>query len=359
MENLRVGIDAGSTTVKLVILDQKGNILYKSYNRHFSKIREVILSELENARDILSDNKFTVAITGSAGYGISRETGIDFVQEVFASTLAIKKRLSDVDVAIELGGEDAKIIFLTDGFEERMNSSCAGGTGAFIDQMAHLMDVGNDELDDLSLNADIIYPIASRCGVFAKTDVQPLLNQGAKKENIAASIFQSVVDQTIGGLAQGREIKGKVLFLGGPLYFYKGLRKRFRETLNLDENTGILEEDAQIFVALGSAIYSADTKRSFEYSELYELISDKSRMIKITDIIPSLFDSEKEYEDFKKRHDRAKVNYSDIKKYVGNIYLGIDAGSTTTKLVLSNDTHRVFTDNGNNSFVHLSSSESQ
>ena len=334
MKNLRVGIDAGSTTVKLVILDEQSNILYKSYNRHFSKIREVILSELKKSREILKDSKLKVAVTGSAGYGISRETKIDFVQEVFASTLAIKKRLSDIDVAIELGGEDAKIIFLTDGFEERMNSSCAGGTGAFIDQMAHLMNVSNDELDELSLSADNIYPIASRCGVFAKTDIQPLLNQGAKKENIAASIFQSVVDQTVGGLAQGRDIKGKVLFLGGPLYFYEGLRRRFRETLNLDESTGILDEDAQIFVALGSAIYSGDTERSFEYSELYELISDRSRLIKITDIVPSLFNNEEEYREFRERHDRAKVDYCDIEDYVGDIYLGIDAGSTTTKLVL-------------------------
>ncbi|MGL5574553.1 MAG: acyl-CoA dehydratase activase-related protein [Sarcina sp.] len=332
--SLKVGIDAGSTTIKLVILDEQSNILYKSYNRHFSKIREVILSELENSKEILKDKQFKVAITGSAGYGISRETNIDFVQEVFASTLAIKTKLSDIDVAIELGGEDAKIIFLTNGFEERMNSSCAGGTGAFIDQMAHLMHITNKELDDLSLEAETIYPIASRCGVFAKTDIQPLLNQGAKKENIAASIFQSVVDQTVGGLAQGREIKGKVLFLGGPLYFYEGLRQRFRETLKLDETTGILEKDAQIFVALGSAIYSNDTEKTFSYEQLYDLIKDKSRLIKLTDTVPSLFNDEEEYKKFKERHDRAKVDYKNIKEYEGNIYIGIDAGSTTTKLVL-------------------------
>ncbi|MGL4762487.1 MAG: acyl-CoA dehydratase activase-related protein [Sarcina sp.] len=332
--SLRVGIDAGSTTVKLVVLDDKDNILYKSYNRHFSKIREIILEELEKTKDIIENQSFKLAITGSAGYGISKETGIDFVQEVFASTLAIKKKLSNIDVAIELGGEDAKIIFLTDGFEERMNSSCAGGTGAFIDQMAHLMNVTSKELDKLSLKADTIYPIASRCGVFAKTDIQPLLNQGAKKENISASIFQSVVDQTIGGLAQGREIKGNVLFLGGPLYFYKGLRNRFRETLNLDENTGVLEKDAQIFVALGSAIYANDSEKRFNYKELYNLLCDKSKLIKTTDIIPSLFNSEKDYKKFKDRHDRATVKYEDIKKYKGNIFLGIDAGSTTTKLIL-------------------------
>ena len=332
--SLRVGIDAGSTTVKLVVLDDKDNILYKSYNRHLSKIRDVILSEVDNIQDIVKNQEFKLAITGSAGYGISRETDIDFVQEVFASTLAIKKRLSNIDVAIELGGEDAKIIFLTDGFEERMNSSCAGGTGAFIDQMAHLMHVTNKELDDLSLKAETIYPIASRCGVFAKTDIQPLLNQGAKKENISASIFQSVVDQTVGGLAQGREIKGNILFLGGPLYFYKGLRKRFRETLNLDEKTGVLEKDAQIFVALGSAIYAKDSEKMYSYKKLTELLGDKSKLIKTTDIVPSLFNSEEDYIKFKERHDKATVNYKDIKEYKGNIFLGIDAGSTTTKLIL-------------------------
>ena len=333
----KIGIDAGSTTVKLLVLNENNDIVYKSYRRHYSKIREVILEEFENIKDIVSDNKISLAITGSAGYGISKETDIIFVQEVFASTLGIKRTIKDVDVAIELGGEDAKIIFLSDGFEERMNSSCAGGTGAFIDQMAHLMNITNQELDDLSLEHTMIYPIASRCGVFAKSDVQPLLNQGAKKSDISASIFQSVVDQTVGGLAQGREIKGKVLFLGGPLYFYKGLRERFRKTLKLDETTGILPENAEVFVALGAAIYSQEDKKRYIFNEIVDLISDKSRLIKNTHVLPSLFESEEDYEKFKERHARAKVEFKDINEYEGDVYLGIDAGSTTTKVVLIND----------------------
>ncbi|WP_084748592.1 acyl-CoA dehydratase activase-related protein [Clostridium mediterraneense] len=333
----KIGIDAGSTTVKLLVLNENNDIVYKSYRRHYSKIREVILEEFENIKDIVSDNKISLAITGSAGYGISKETDIIFVQEVFASTLGIKRTIKDVDVAIELGGEDAKIIFLSDGFEERMNSSCAGGTGAFIDQMAHLMNITNQELDDLSLEHTMIYPIASRCGVFAKSDVQPLLNQGAKKSDISASIFQSVVDQTVGGLAQGREIKGKVLFLGGPLYFYKGLRERFRKTLKLDETTGILPENAEVFVALGAAIYSQEDKKRYTFNEIVDLISDKSRLIKNTHVLPSLFESEEDYEKFKERHARAKVEFKDINEYEGDVYLGIDAGSTTTKVVLIND----------------------
>ena len=335
--DFRIGIDAGSTTVKLLVLNEKNDIVYKSYKRHYSKIREVILEEFGNIKDIVKENNISLAITGSAGYGISKETDIVFVQEVFASTLGIKRTIKDVDVAIELGGEDAKIIFLSDGFEERMNSSCAGGTGAFIDQMAHLMNITNQELDDLSLEHTMIYPIASRCGVFAKSDVQPLLNQGAKKSDISASIFQSVVDQTVGGLAQGREIKGKVLFLGGPLYFYKGLRERFRKTLKLDETTGVLPENAEVFVALGAAIYSQEDKKRYSFNEIVNLISDKSRLIKNTHILPSLFENEEEYKKFKERHAKAKVEFKDINEYEGDVYLGIDAGSTTTKVVLIND----------------------
>ncbi|MGL5767002.1 MAG: acyl-CoA dehydratase activase-related protein, partial [Sarcina sp.] len=333
--------DAGSTTVKLVVLDTDYKILYKSYNRHYSKIREVILSELKNIEEVVKDNKFTLAITGSAGYGISRELEIPFVQEVFASTIAIKKRLKNIDVAIELGGEDAKIIFLTNGFEERMNSSCAGGTGAFIDQMAHLMNISNAQLDELSLKAENIYPIASRCGVFAKTDIQPLLNQGAKKEDISASIFQSVVDQTVGGLAQGRDIKGNILFLGGPLFFYKGLRERFRKTLHLTEETGILDKDADIFVALGAAIYSKEPNKEYTTSILIELLQDISKITKSTTTVPSLFESEEEYMEFKERHARAKVEEADINTYKGPVYLGIDAGSTTTKLVLMSENKEI------------------
>ncbi|NLZ35668.1 MAG: 2-hydroxyglutaryl-CoA dehydratase, partial [Clostridiales bacterium] len=196
----RLGIDAGSTTVKLVILNEEDKVIYKSYRRHLTKVRETILEELENVKDIIKDKEIKVAITGSSGYGVANDSNIAFVQEVFATTIAVKKKFKEIDVVIELGGEDAKIIFLTNGLEERMNSSCAGGTGAFIDQMANLMGITVEELDKLSENYKCIYPIASRCGVFAKTDIQPLLNQGARKEDIAASVYDAIVNQTIGGL---------------------------------------------------------------------------------------------------------------------------------------------------------------
>ncbi len=211
-----LGIDVGSTTVKAAVIDGSGNLIYSSYVRHFAKVKETVLAELSVIKEKFG-GEYAVSITGSAGLGLSERSGLNFVQEVQAAFIAIKKLYPDADAAIELGGEDAKIIFITGGAEQRMNGSCAGGTGAFIDQMATLLNISVEEMDEISLDAQKIYPIASRCGVFAKSDIQPLLNQGAKKSDIAASIFQAVVDQTVSGLAQGRKIKGKVLFLGGPL----------------------------------------------------------------------------------------------------------------------------------------------
>lgn len=330
----KIGIDAGSTTLKCIVLNEDDKILYSNYERHYSKVREKLIEELENIKGIIENKKFKIAITGSAGYGISKEYNLPFVQEVFATTLAIKRYYDDVDVAIELGGEDAKIIFLTGGFEERMNSSCAGGTGAFIDQMAHLMGLTVDEMDNLSLKHENIYEIASRCGVFAKTDIQPLLNQGARKEDISASVFQSVVNQTIGGLAQGRSIEGKIMFLGGPLYFCKGLRERFIKTLKLKDNDVVSPENAQVFVAIGSAIYSKEDNKKYEYEELLNIIKENHNEISTMNIIDPLFNSEEEYNGFKERHQKAKVKVSDINNYDGDAYVGIDAGSTTTKVVL-------------------------
>lgn len=330
----KIGIDAGSTTLKCIVLNEEDKILYSNYERHYSKVREKLIEELENIKGIIENKKFKIAITGSAGYGISKEYNLPFVQEVFATTLAIKRYYDDVDVAIELGGEDAKIIFLTGGFEERMNSSCAGGTGAFIDQMAHLMGLTVDEMDNLSLKHENIYEIASRCGVFAKTDIQPLLNQGARKEDISASVFQSVVNQTIGGLAQGRSIEGKIMFLGGPLYFCKGLRDRFKKTLKLKDNDVVSPENAQVFVAIGSAIYSKEDNKKYEYEELLNIIKENHNEISTMNIIDPLFNSEEEYNEFKERHKKAKVKVSDINNYAGEAYVGIDAGSTTTKVVL-------------------------
>lgn len=330
----KIGIDAGSTTLKCIVLNEEDKILYSNYERHYSKVREKLIEELENIKGIIENKKFKIAITGSAGYGISKEYNLPFVQEVFATTLAIKRYYDDVDVAIELGGEDAKIIFLTGGFEERMNSSCAGGTGAFIDQMAHLMGLTVDEMDNLSLKHENIYEIASRCGVFAKTDIQPLLNQGARKEDISASVFQSVVNQTIGGLAQGRSIEGKIMFLGGPLYFCKGLRERFIKTLKLKDNDVVSPGNAQVFVAIGSAIYSKEDNKKYEYEELLNIIKENHNEISTMNIIDPLFNSEEEYNEFKERHQKAEVKVSDISNYAGEAYIGIDAGSTTTKVVL-------------------------
>lgn len=330
----KIGIDAGSTTLKCIVLNEEDKILYSNYERHYSKVREKLIEELENIKGIIENKKFKIAITGSAGYGISKEYNLPFVQEVFATTLAIKRYYDDVDVAIELGGEDAKIIFLTGGFEERMNSSCAGGTGAFIDQMAHLMGLTVDEMDNLSLKHENIYEIASRCGVFAKTDIQPLLNQGARKEDISASVFQSVVNQTIGGLAQGRSIEGKIMFLGGPLYFCKGLRERFIKTLKLKDNDVVSPENAQVFVAIGSAIYSKENNKKYEYEELLNTIKENHNEISTMNVIDPLFNSEEEYNEFKERHQKAEVKVSDISNYAGEAYIGIDAGSTTTKVVL-------------------------
>lgn len=330
----KIGIDAGSTTLKCIVLNEEDKILYSNYERHYSKVREKLIEELENIKGIIENKKFKIAITGSAGYGISKEYNLPFVQEVFATTLAIKRYYDDVDVAIELGGEDAKIIFLTGGFEERMNSSCAGGTGAFIDQMAHLMGLTVDEMDNLSLKHENIYEIASRCGVFAKTDIQPLLNQGARKEDISASVFQSVVNQTIGGLAQGRSIEGKIMFLGGPLYFCKGLRDRFIKTLKLKDNDVVSPENAQVFVAIGSAIYSKENNKKYGYEELLNIIKENHNEISTMNIIDPLFNSEEEYNEFKERHQKAKVKVSDINNYAEEAYVGIDAGSTTTKVVL-------------------------
>ena len=332
----KLGIDAGSTTVKFVILNNNNNVVYKSYKRHLTKVKETIIEEVKNIKNILNDNEIKVAITGSAGYGVAIDSGISFVQEVFATTIGVKKLFNDIDIVIELGGEDAKIIYLTNGLEERMNSSCAGGTGAFIDQMASLMGISVEELDNLSFEHKNIYPIASRCGVFAKSDIQPLLNQGASKADIAASIYEAVINQTIGGLAQGRMIEGKVLFLGGPLHFYDGLRKMFTKKLNLKENIDAV--DAEVFVAKGAAIFSSNEEKTYTYEGLLNNISkDNKKNITIQKEVSPLFESEEEYKNFLDRHNRAKVAVRDIKDYKGDVYLGIDAGSTTTKLVLIDD----------------------
>lgn len=333
MKIYSLGIDVGSTTVKTVILDESNRILHKSYQRHFSKIKETVSQQLSKISYEFPDSIFYVCITGSAGLGLASAADIPFQQEVQAAFLAVKQRYPDADAVIELGGEDAKIIFLTNGTEQRMNGSCAGGTGAFIDQMATLLNVTPNELDKMSLKAEKTYPIASRCGVFAKSDIQPLLNQGAEKNDIAASIFQAVVDQTVSGLAQGRPITGKVLFLGGPLSFLQGLRNAFVKTLKLDDEHAVFPKDAPTFVAYGCALSARHDKQSYTISQLIRKIeSAKTNSAVIAD--KPLFDYKEEYERFCERHAKDDVKRGDYTKYKGKAYLGIDAGSTTTKMVL-------------------------
>ena len=331
--SLRIGIDIGSTTVKVVLLDEQNKLLFRSYERHYSKARERAAETLRSLADRLAGRQVRIVITGSAGLGVAKAAEIDFVQEVYATAAAVNQYIPDTDAVIELGGEDAKIIFFGGALEERMNGSCAGGTGAFIDQMATLMNVTVNELDELSLRHEKIYPIASRCGVFAKSDIQPILNQGGRKEDVAASIFQAVVDQTVAGLTQGRELKGKIVFLGGPLHFLMGLRQRFVETLKLDADHAVFPEDGDCFAAMGAALCSSDYgERSFD--EVLDRLEKSVDSVGLVDTMPPLFDSQEEYDAFLARHNAMHPPEVDIHTYTGAAWLGIDAGSTTTKMAL-------------------------
>ena len=338
--NVYLGIDIGSTTVKLVAVGRnettgRSEILYKKYERHFSKVREKACEMLMDAKDIIGDADLRVAITGSAGLGVAKASGVDFVQEVFATRKCVGRFVPQADVVIELGGEDAKIVFLTGQLEERMNGTCAGGTGAFIDQMAVLLDVTSSELDQLAQHAERLYTIASRCGVFAKSDIQPLLNEGARKEDVAASIFQAVVNQTLTGLAQGREIEGDVLFLGGPLVFFKALQKRFQETLGLSDEHAHFPDLAPYAIAAGAACYAEEnTTAVYSYDELMDTLQKAAGVKVAAATLDPLFRSEAEYEEFCRRHNSTDIMRENVTMYKGDAYLGIDCGSTTTKLVL-------------------------
>ncbi|MBQ9768678.1 MAG: 2-hydroxyglutaryl-CoA dehydratase, partial [Clostridia bacterium] len=328
-----LGIDIGSTTAKVVLIED-GRLVYEKYERHFSQVRAKISEMIKEISDRLYGRTLSVAISGSAGLGLAGAAGIPFVQEVFATGETVKALAPETSTVIELGGEDAKVIFFEGGMEERMNGSCAGGTGAFIDQMATLLNVSNEEMDRLALAHERIYPIASRCGVFAKTDIQPLLNQGARKEDIAASIYQAVFNQTIAGLAQGRRIAGKVMFLGGPLYYCKGLRERFTEILKLDSDSAVFPEYGRFAVAIGAAIYAARQKEAFTFEELIERIDAAKSEQSVTGTLDPLFKTKEEYAEFKARHGAADIPAINPMEYSGNAYLGIDCGSTTTKLTL-------------------------
>ena len=324
---MRIGIDVGSTTIKYVVLDDQNNILHKSYERHLSQITEKTLGVLKTVRKLTGENKALLSISGSAGMGISEACGIPLVQEVFASRIALKNLLPDTDVAIELGGEDAKILFVTGGMEFRMNGSCAGGTGAFIDQMATLLNISPNEMNEAAKTAERRYTIASRCGVFAKTDIQPLLNQGARTSDVSSSIFYAVVNQTIAGLAQGRPIKGNVVYLGGPLTFFSELRKAFDDTLKL---TGLCPENSLYYVAIGAA-YGADTE--IDLDKAIDTLSGLKAVGNYNSIAP-LFKNREEYDEFVSRHAENSIEKTDPETYEGEAYFGVDSGSTTIKMVV-------------------------
>ena len=331
---LHVGLDVGSTTVKIVIMDNNLNTVYTNYRRHFSDTKNTVCDVLEELARDYSDFDFTIALTGSGAMSAATFLDLPFIQEVVSCKRAVEKYIPQTDVVIELGGEDAKIIYFDKSIEQRMNGTCAGGTGAFLDQMASLLDTDTAGLNELAKTHNTIYPIASRCGVFAKTDIQPLINEGAAKEDIAASIFQAVVNQTISGLACGRPIRGKIAFLGGPLNYLSELRNRFIETLNLTDDEIIVPEEAHLLVAKGAVLDSLSMNPIS-----VEKLKSKIQVLRIskdttTEPLKPLFTTDEEYNIFKERHDKDKVSRKDLKTYSGDCFLGIDAGSTTTKLVL-------------------------
>lgn len=335
-----LGIDIGSTTAKIVL--RKGEkVLFERYERHFSQVREKTAELLHLVSGITGDSEIAAAISGSAGLGLAEAANIPFIQEVFATGEVVKLKEPDTSCVIELGGEDAKIIFFDGGLDERMNGSCAGGTGAFIDQMATLLNITVDELDKLSLDAGRLYPIASRCGVFAKTDIQPLLNQGARKEDVAASIYQAVVNQTIAGLAQGKKIEGKVLFLGGPLYYCKGLGLRFKKTLGLDDEHAVFPEYGRYAVALGASYFAEKQQDTYTIDSLIKAVENAGSVSSGKGRLKPLFANESEYKEFLDRHAKSTVKNADIAKYTGKAYLGIDCGSTTTKLCLLTENNEI------------------
>ena len=338
---LRMGIDVGSTTVKVVLLDEHDNYLYKKYIRHYANILDTVYTLLQEAQVGHENDQVHVCITGSGGMAMAEKVRIPFVQEVIAETRAVKALYPETDVIIELGGEDAKVTYLGQTAEHRMNGSCAGGTGAFIDQMATLLQTDASGLNQLAMNADTIYPIAARCGVFAKTDVQALLNQGASHENIAKSVFQAIVNQTIAGLACGHKIEGNVAFLGGPLTFLSELRQCFCDTLELDEAHRIIPENGELFIALGAALMKEDCREITVGQLTKEIGALIGIPMEATDRVEPLFKNEQELEEFRARHAKAVTPKANIEDAQGPCYLGIDAGSTTLKVVLINSNKEI------------------
>ena len=338
---LHVGLDVGSTTVKIVVMNDKLETIYNDYQRHFSDTKNTVCNVLESLCSMYPESTFTIALTGSGAMSAAKFLDLPFIQEVVSCKRAVEKYIPQTDVVIELGGEDAKIIYFDKSIEQRMNGTCAGGTGAFIDQMASLLHTDPTGLNELAKNHQMIYPIASRCGVFAKTDIQPLLNEGAAKEDIAASIFQAVVNQTISGLACGRPIRGKVAFLGGPLNYLPELRNRFIETLHLEGDSIIIPEEAHLLVAKGAALDSLEA-----HPITVEKLKSKIEVLRVShddtsNPLAPLFSIDANYQEFKERHAKDTVEKADLKTYEGDAFVGIDAGSTTTKLVLIDNEGRL------------------
>ena len=328
---MKLGLDIGSTTIKCVVLDDENKLIYSTYERHYSRITEKIAEILALVRTRIDGvENASVALSGSAGMGVAESVGVDFIQEVYATRVAANTFIPGTDVIIELGGEDAKILFLTNGLEVRMNGTCAGGTGAFIDQMATLLNVKLEDMDELAKQHEKTYTIASRCGVFAKTDIQPLLNQGARKSDIAESIFNAVVSQTVAGLAQGREIEGQIVYLGGPLTFMSELRNCFDRTLG---TKGICPENSLYYVACGADLCA---EKTIDFDEVIEKVKNYRGSGNFAFNQP-LFKNEEEYREFCDRHAKADVKQKELGGYTGKAYIGMDAGSTTVKGVVLND----------------------
>ncbi len=333
MVNKTLGIDIGSTTVKIVVMDGNNTLLFSDYERHFANIQETLAGLMKKAEEALGNLVVSPVITGSGGLTISKHLDIPFVQEVIAVSTSLQDYAPQTDVAIELGGEDAKIIYFTNGIEQRMNGICAGGTGSFIDQMASLLKTDAAGLNEYAGSYQAIYPIAARCGVFAKTDIQPLINEGATKPDLSASIFQAVVNQTISGLACGKPIRGNVAFLGGPLHFLPELKNAFIRTLNLKEEQVIAPEHSHLFAAIGAGM-NAKPEVQVDFQSLYDKLSHGIKMDFEVHRMEPLFKDEEEYEEFQKSHSVHTVKKGNLKEYQGNCFLGIDAGSTTTKVAL-------------------------
>ena len=334
MKNNTLGIDIGSTTVKIAILNENNELLFADYERHYANIQETLASLLSKAYDALGEMTLSPVITGSGGLTLANHLEVPFVQEVIAVSTALEHAAPQTDVAIELGGEDAKIIYFEGGnIEQRMNGICAGGTGSFIDQMASLLQTDAVGLNEYAKNYSALYPIAARCGVFAKTDIQPLINDGATKEDLSASIFQAVVNQTISGLACGKPIRGHVAFLGGPLHFLSELRAAFIRTLRLDDEHAIMPENSHLFAAMGSAM-NAKEEVTVSLTAMRDRLKNSIQMDFEVARMEPLFASQEDLDEFRRRQSAYKVVTGDLSNYKGNCFLGIDAGSTTTKTAL-------------------------